>query len=78
MTRTAVVDLRLYHPRERLAWIEMTLAHLGPDEDMVIVLEHEPVRLATHLAERYGDMVRLETEESGPEVWRYRLIPQPG
>ncbi len=73
MDYTAVVDLRSYHPRERLAWIDMTLSHLGRDEDMIIILEHEPEHLAARLAERHTASLIVEEIEAGPEVWRYRI-----
>ena len=70
---TAVLDLRVHDPRERLPLLELTLSALAPGEDLLLVTDAEPVRLRSYLHERYDEAYTWEQLESGPVLWRARL-----
>ncbi|QIT55334.1 DUF2249 domain-containing protein [Aquisalimonas sp. 2447] len=71
---TAVLDLRVHDPRERLPLLELTLGALTPGEDLLLVTDAEPERLRGHIHERYAGVYTWEQLESGPVLWRARLL----
>ncbi|SEO48713.1 DUF2249 domain-containing protein [Aquisalimonas asiatica] len=71
---SAVLDLRVHDPRERLPLLEMTLSVLQPGEDVLLIAGTEPQRLLDHLDGHYSDRFAIETVQWGPELWQLRLI----
>lgn len=70
---TAVLDLRLHDPRERLPLLEMTLATLKPGEDMLVIAGSKPERLQQYLDERYNPEFSRTDVQAGPELWQMCL-----
>ncbi len=71
---TAVLDLRVHDPRERLPLLELTLSALSPGEDLLLVTDSQPARLRDHIHQQYGQEWAWEQFEAGPELWRARLV----
>lgn len=70
---SAVLDLRVHDPRERLPLLEMTLSVLQPGEDVLLIAGTEPQRLLDHLQTHYSEQFDCETVQWGPELWQLLL-----
>lgn len=70
---SAVLDLRVHDPRERMPLLEMTLSVLGPGEDVLLIAGTEPQRLLEHLQAHYSEKFECEPVQWGPELWQLRL-----
>lgn len=46
---------------------------LASGESFVLVAPHDPKRLLTEMAERFGDSVAVEYLEQEPEAWKLKL-----
>ncbi len=74
---SAVLDLRVHDPRERLPLLEMTLSVLQPGEDVLLIAGTEPQRLLDHLQSHYSERFDWEAVQWGPELWQLRLVRGP-
>lgn len=74
---TATLDLRVHDPRERLPLLEMTLDALAVGEDLLVVTDRETSRLQSYIQDRYRGQVEWHPVQSGPTLWRTRLV-RPG
>ena len=61
-------------PKDRFDTIMGAYARLAPNEELELLMDHEPECLYyTLLATRGDDAFAMEYLEGGPEVWRVRV-----
>ncbi|WP_300263255.1 DUF2249 domain-containing protein [Bradyrhizobium sp.] len=60
-------------PRYRHDILFNLFEHLGPDDALQIVVDHDPKRLRLQLEALHGERCGWTYLEQGPDVWRVRL-----
>lgn len=68
-----VIDVAEIDPRFRHTMLSNLFEHLGPDQSLQIVVDHDPRRLRLQLEAAHGSRCAWSYLEKGPDVWRVRL-----
>lgn len=66
----AIVDVRIYEPKDKRPAIISTFEKLGAGETMELVNDHDPRPLYDHFMVEFPNGVEWEYLEQGPELWR--------
>lgn len=77
VNRERVVDVRELNPRIRHTVIFQLFEHLGRDESLQLVVDHDPKPLRFQLEAKHGARCRWTYLEEGPDLWRVRLNNEP-
>lgn len=77
VNRERVVDVRELNPRIRHTVIFQLFEHLGRDESLQLVVDHDPKPLRFQLEAKHGARCRWAYLEEGPDLWRVRLNNEP-
>ena len=68
-----VIDVRDIPPQHRHAMIFQLFEHLGPQDSLRLVVDHNPLRLRFLLEASFGSRCDWAYLEQGPDVWQVRL-----
>jgi uncharacterized protein (DUF2249 family) len=68
-----VVDVRDIPPQHRHAMIFQLFEHLGPEDSLQLVIDHNPLRLRFLLEASFASRCDWCYLEQGPDAWRVRL-----
>ena len=68
-----VINLADIDQRYRYAILFRLFEHLGPDNSLQIVVDHDPRLLRWQFEERHGSRCGWSYLEEGPDLWRVRL-----
>lgn len=68
-----VINVADIDARYRHAILSRLFEHLGPDDSLQIVVDHDPRRLRLQLEALHGSRCGWSYLEQGPDVWRVRL-----
>ncbi len=68
-----VINVADIDARFRHAILSRLFEHLGPDQSLQIVVDHDPRRLRLQLEAAHGLRCAWSYLEEGPEIWRVRL-----
>lgn len=68
-----VIKVADIDPRYRHTILSRLFEHLGPEQSLQIVVDHDPRRLRLQLEAIHGSRCVWSYLEQGPEVWRVRL-----
>lgn len=77
-TYGTAVDLRPLAPRERQPLVFNTLRSLGSGESLDLVDDQDPRPLREQLASEAPGRFAWNETQSGPEVWRVRIVKLAG
>jgi uncharacterized protein (DUF2249 family) len=72
-TTERVIDVRDIPPRHRHAIIFQLFDHLGPENSLQLIADHDPRPLHFQFEAGYGARCDWSYLEQGPDVWRVRL-----
>jgi uncharacterized protein (DUF2249 family) len=68
-----VIKVADIDPRYRHTIIFRLFEHLGPNDSLQIVVDHDPKPLRLQLEARHGSRCNWSYIEKGPDIWRIRL-----
>ena len=68
-----VIQVQDIDPRHRHTVIFQLFEHLGPDDSLQLIVDHDPRPLRFQLEAKHGSRCRWTYLEEGPDVWRVRL-----
>ena len=68
-----VIKVANIDPRYRHTIIFRLFEHLGPNDSLQIVVDHDPKPLRLQLEARHGSRCNWSYIEKGPDIWRIRL-----
>ncbi len=68
-----VINVADIDPRYRHTILSRLFEHLGPDQSLQIVVDHDPKRLRLQLEATHGSRCAWSYLEKGPDAWRVRL-----
>jgi uncharacterized protein (DUF2249 family) len=67
------LDVRNVPHSQRHALVLSTVAALPPGDAVVLVASHAPRPVLAEVNDRFGDEIRAQWLQSGPDVWQIRL-----
>lgn len=68
-----VINVGDIDPGHRHLIIFQLFEHLGPEDSLQLVVDHDPRRLRFQLEAKHGSRCRWTYLTQGPDVWRVRL-----
>ncbi len=68
-----VINVADIDPRYRHDILFRLFEHLGSDQSLQILVDHDPRRLRLQLEARHGSRCAWSYLEEGPDIWRVRL-----
>lgn len=68
-----VINVGEIDPRHRHMILLQLFEHLGPENSLQLVVDHDPRRLRYQLEAKHGSRCRWTYLAQGPDLWRIRL-----